>query len=74
MQIQVIVKPNARQIGVEEIGERKYRVAVHEPAQQNKANRAMIQALAEYFNVAQIQIECVRGKTSKIKIVKVKGL
>ncbi|MEN9342256.1 MAG: putative YggU family [Candidatus Parcubacteria bacterium] len=74
MRIEVVVKTNASQVTIEKIGEKKYQVAVREPARQHKANSAIIKVLAEYFKVTQAQIVLVRGKTNKIKIVDIRGL
>jgi uncharacterized protein (TIGR00251 family) len=44
------------------------RVAVTAPADQGKANKAIIKALARALGVSQSQIELIRGPTSRRKV------
>jgi len=68
--IQVTVKPNARRAGVEKLADGTYRVAVHAPPHEGRANAAMIQLLADYFSVPKSTIEIVRGETGRKKWVR----
>ena len=43
MRVTIHVKPNAKQVKVEEIGLREYRVAVKSPPVEGKANEAVIE-------------------------------
>jgi len=67
----VAVKPNARHIGVEKISESVFRVAVRAPARDGAANRAAIEALAEFFAIAKSSLRIVRGHSSRKKHVKI---
>ena len=67
----VTVKPNARHIGVEKISESEFRVAVRAPAQDGAANRAVIEALAEFFAIPKSSLRIVRGLSARIKLVEI---
>lgn len=84
MRIFVKAKTDAKTVFVKEIIEpislfsntdRKsisvYTVSVKEPAVDGKANKAIIHALAEYFNVAPSLITLVSGATAKQKIFEI---
>jgi len=42
-------------------------VRVREPAVEGKANRAVVELLAEYFNVPKTNVRLVSGHKSKVK-------
>ena len=66
----VVVKPNAHHIGVEKISESEFRVAVRAPARDGAANRAVIEALAEFFAIAKSSLRIVRGHSARKKQIK----
>jgi uncharacterized protein (TIGR00251 family) len=45
-------------------------VYVREPAVDGKANRAVIELLADYYGVSKSQVEIIRGHTSRTKAVR----
>ena len=68
--INVRVIPNARKNDVsEEVGQLK----VHLKAQAvgGKANKALIEVLAEFFNVKKNDVKIIRGERSREKIIEV---
>ena len=69
--VSVTVKPNARHPSVEEISEAEFRVAVRAPAQEGAANRAVIEALAEFLAVPKYTLRIVRGQSSRKKLVEI---
>lgn len=69
--ISLTVKPNARHAGVEKISDTEFRVAVRAPAQEGAANRAVIEALAEFFAVPKSTIRIVRGQSSRKKLIEI---
>lgn len=69
--ISVTVKPNAKSAAVTKFTETEYRVTVHAPAQDGKANRALIELLADYFHVPESAIVIVRGEFARKKLVKI---
>jgi len=68
MKINVTVKPNAKQEQVEKTGENEFVVRVKARPQEGKANQAVVEALAEYFDVAKSRVVLLRGQTSKHKV------
>ncbi len=71
MKIFVKAKPNAREAKIEKIDETHFLIAVKEPPIQGKANAAITQALAEYFNVPHAHIRIIAGYTSREKIIEI---
>lgn len=71
MKIAIRVKPNAKAHAVEEIGENQYLVKVKAPPKENKANREVIETLAEYFDVPKSRVSILTGLKSSQKVVKV---
>ena len=72
MKIFVKFKPKAKEEKVEKIDDVNFRVSVKEPAEKGRANRAAVKALADYFNVAQSDVQIVSGSTSRLKIIDIK--
>jgi hypothetical protein len=71
MKISIKVKPNAKENKVEEMGNNQFLVKVKAPPKENKANREVIETLAEYFDIPQSQISIVAGLRSRQKVVKI---
>ncbi len=83
MKIIVKAKPNSKKVFVEKITQPTlnfekvptaldiYRVSVKEPATEGKANKAIIEAIARYFDVAPSLVEIVSGTLSKEKVVEI---
>lgn len=72
MRIYVKAKPFAGKTEVVRLDEAHFEVSVTEPPVQGRANRAVVAALADYFNVASGRITIVSGFTSRQKIVDVR--
>jgi uncharacterized protein (TIGR00251 family) len=71
MKILVTAKPKSKKAFVKMITPTEYTVSVHEPAQQGKANKAIISSLAEYFHLKLSQVMIVSGETSRKKVFKI---
>ena len=71
MKIFVQVKPRAREERVIKISDTNFKVWVREIPEKDKANRAVVRALAEYFNISQANIKIISGSTSKLKIIEI---
>lgn len=67
--ITVTVKPNSKKIGVEKRSDTHYLVRVNKPPVDGKANEAVIDLLADFFQIAKSKITIVRGEKSKIKVI-----
>lgn len=69
MKILAKVKPNAKEERVEKISEREFLVRVKAPAQEGKANAAVIKLLSAYFDVPKSSIVIQSGQRGKNKII-----
>lgn len=71
--IQVKVTPGASReevrLEVGEDGVEVYRVYVRAVAEDGKANKAVIEALAGHFGVAKREVEILRGGSGRKKVV-----
>ncbi|MEO0087074.1 MAG: DUF167 domain-containing protein [candidate division WOR-3 bacterium] len=68
--IKIRVIPNAKK---NEIVKEKDRLKVYltAPPIEGKANKVLIEILAEYFNVKKGQIKIIKGEKSKDKIIEI---
>jgi len=73
MRIYVKVIPKSSRNKVEKISDEEYKIWLTAPPIDGKANKSLVEILADHFNVSKSNIEIVGGKTSKIKIVDVLG-
>jgi len=71
MRINILVKPNARKELIEKLPDGSLRVSVNEPAQEGRANEAVIRMLAKHFGVTKSAIRIAAGTRGKRKIVEV---
>ncbi|MCX6764993.1 MAG: DUF167 domain-containing protein [Candidatus Nealsonbacteria bacterium] len=71
MKIFIKAKPNSKVEKIEKMSDNVFIVWVREPAEDGKANKAIIEALAEYFKVSKSSVNIVSGHTSKTKIVEI---
>lgn len=69
-QIKVKVITNAKKNEVVE-GEGMFKVYVNAPPVDGKANKAIIEVLAEYFKVRKSNVKIIRGEKSKQKIIEI---
>lgn len=71
MKIFVKTKTHAKKEYVEKIDENHYVVAVKEMPTEGRANKAVIEALAEYFKVKRSEVNILSGFKSKQKIIQI---
>lgn len=70
MKINVRIKPRSSRSKVEKTDD-GYVVYVNEPPVENKANKALIETLSDYFDVPKSKIQIVAGLKSKNKVVEI---
>lgn len=68
MRVSVIAHPNSKKPRVEKDLLETLHVYVSQPPLEGKANRAVIEALAEYFNVKRNCVRLLSGERSKNKL------
>lgn len=71
MKISVKVKAGAKQEKVEKVSEGNFAVWVREKPQDGKANEAVQEMLAEYFDVAKSRVTLISGQKSKTKLFEI---
>jgi hypothetical protein len=74
MIISVKVVPNSKKSEVEKIGENNFKVKVDAKAEDGKANRRLVEILAEHFKVAKSSVVILKGMKSRNKIIEIKNL
>ena len=77
MKISVKVIPNAKQNEVVDdafdlLGARILKVKVNQPPEDGRANKAVIEILADYFKVKKSAVVIVTGETSRNKIIEIR--
>lgn len=73
MKISVIAHPNAKKPRIEKDLLGTLHVYVHEPPLEGKANAAVIETLAEYFQIKRNQVILLSGEKSKDKVFEIVG-
>lgn len=71
MKLSIKVKPGSRQEKVEKTID-GYIAYVKEQPLENKANRALVKLLSEYFNIPKSRIMILSGLKAKKKIIEIK--
>jgi hypothetical protein len=67
----VKVQPRSKAPGVEKLAGGTFRVRVQAAPDRGRANREVIERLAEYLDIPPSRLKIVRGETSSSKWVKV---
>lgn len=71
--INIRVIPNAKKNEVIQEAD-CLKVKVTAPPVEGKANKALVEILAEYFNVRKNAIKIIKGERSKNKVILIKGI
>ena len=74
MRITIKVRASAKKISVEKLDDGSFKVAVTAPPVDGKANRAVCEALADYYNVPISRVMIVAGLTGRQKIIDIESL
>lgn len=70
MKIIITAHPNSKKPRIEKDLFGNLHIYVNEPPLEGKANRAIIESLADYFHIKRNRISLVSGEKSKIKTFK----
>ncbi len=71
MRVFAKVKPNSKEEKVEKISASEFVLRVKAPAQEDKANAAVIELLSEYFDVPKSKVSIIKGQKNKNKIISI---
>ena len=74
MKFSVKVQPKSSKEAVEQLADGSYKIFVHSPPIDGKANAAVVEILAKHFKVAKNNVKIVSGEKSKNKIVEIAGV
>jgi len=69
MIIHIKVKANSKRESVEKISENEYCLRVNAPAQEGKANKAVIKLLSEFFDIPKSMVIILKGETNRNKTI-----
>ena len=70
MRIEVRVIPNAKKERIQKFSD-KLKVCLTVPALEGRANKRLIEVLADYYNIKKYNIRILRGKNSREKIIEI---
>ena len=71
MLIRVYVTPNAREVRVVKVSDDYFEVRVDAMAVSGRANKRLLEILAEHFKVQKSRISILKGTKTRNKLVKV---
>ena len=74
MRVSIIAHPNNKRPRIENDLLGELHVYVSAPPLEEKANMAVIEALAKYFRTKKSSIKLIAGEKSKIKVFEIKNL
>ena len=74
MRINVKTIPNSKKSEVEKISYDHFRVRVDAKAESGKANKRLVEILAEYFKIPKSSMIILKGLKSRNKIIEIKSL
>ena len=70
--IRVRVTAKSKKNEIRKLGD-GFKVYLTAPPVNGKANKALLEVLADYFSLKKSQLDIVKGKKSKDKVVRIKG-
>ncbi len=71
--LEVKVQPRSKRPGVEKLADGSFRVRVLAAPERGRANREVVERLAEFLDLPPSRLSVVRGEASSNKRVKVEG-
>jgi uncharacterized protein YggU (UPF0235/DUF167 family) len=71
MKILVKAKPSSKVSSIERLSSNEFLISVKEPAVAGKANKAVINMLADYFEISKNRINILVGQITKNKIIEI---
>jgi uncharacterized protein (TIGR00251 family) len=74
MKFSVKIQPKSSKEAVEQFADGSYKIFVHSPPTDGKANAAVVEVLAKHFKVAKSSVKIVSGEKSRSKIVEIDDL
>ncbi|RMG03246.1 MAG: YggU family protein [Nitrospirae bacterium] len=72
--IQVKVEPRSSRTEVAGVHGEALKVKLTAPPVEGKANKQLIEVLADHFNIKKRDVEVLRGETGRLKTILLKGI
>jgi len=69
--IRIKAFPNSKKPAIEETGPKVLRVFVREDAKQNRANDAVIRAVADYYDLPRNKLRMISGHLRQNKMIEI---
>ncbi|MBL7155590.1 MAG: DUF167 domain-containing protein [Candidatus Omnitrophica bacterium] len=71
MKIHLRVQPRASKEEIVKLGGNSYKIYMHQPAIESRANQKLTEMLAEYFGTKKNRVRILSGLRSKSKVVEI---
>ncbi|MFH1441429.1 MAG: DUF167 domain-containing protein [Candidatus Omnitrophota bacterium] len=71
MKFNVKVKANSKVEQIEKLSGNEYSVKVKSPAQEGRANQALINLLSKYFDIPKSKVIIIKGHKNKNKTIEI---
>jgi uncharacterized protein (TIGR00251 family) len=71
MKIKVLVKTKSKNEGVERLSDDSFIVRINVPPIEGRANKHVVELLAQYFNCPKSQVTLLKGLKSKNKVFEI---
>lgn len=71
MRLRIRVTPSSRRPSIETMADGSLKVRVSAPAQGGKANKAVVEALAQHYAIPNSRVRIVAGQTSRLKLIEI---
>lgn len=72
--LKIKVIPRAKETKIVSCNDDLIKIRIHAPAEDNKANEALIDFLKSILKIRKDQITILKGKTSRDKLITIEGL
>ena len=69
----VRAKPHARKNEIVALDETHFEISVTAPAQNDRANIAVLEAVAKHFGISLYNLRLVSGKTARNKVIQIRN-
>lgn len=74
MRISVKVNPKSVKPGIERLGDSVFKIKVKSAPEKGKANKEVVEIIADYFHVPKSTVRILRGHTAQKKTIEIAGL
>lgn len=74
LEIRVHAAPGAKRSGIRGLHGRSLKISIAAPPEDGRANKKLINFLAELLGVAKRDLSLIRGDTSREKVILAKGI